>query len=266
MSDKLPELPAAYELVCYDQIENLRDKACELAREGAEEGTLLWAAAQTNPLGRLEQKWHSSQGDLHCSIILRPEFSPNLFPQIMLVAAVSMANALATHLSAMTPLAFDWPNNISIATHRVAAIWLDTATEFHSGKSTQNENDCEVDQPWLTVTTSVNLLQSPGELSATAISIREVEGTTDLDSMVLLETYARQFITQINQWSERGMKLMGRQWISRAEGVGEQITIRLTDQEFTGTLEKFGDDGDITVKLPDNTRRTVELAEYVEYR
>ena len=84
--------------------------------------------------------------------------------------------------------------------------------------------------------------------------------------MVLLETYARQFITQINQWSERGMKLMGRQWVSRAEGVGEHITIRLTDQEFTGTLEKFGDDGDITVKLPDNTRRTVSLAEYVEYR
>jgi BirA family biotin operon repressor/biotin-[acetyl-CoA-carboxylase] ligase len=263
----VPELPAAYDLVYYDQIDSLRDKACNLARRGAEEGTLLWAATQAKPLGRLDQKWHSSQGDLHCSIILRPDFSRHLYPQIMLVAAVSMANALATHLSAMTPLAFGWPNNITIASHKVAAIWLDTVIEPNSDKSAhQDGNHLEEDQPWLAVTASVNLEQSPGELSATAISVQEVEGTTELDSTVLLESYARQFITQINHWSERGIKFTGKQWISRAEGVGEQITIRLTDREITGTLEDFGENGDITITLPDNTRRTVSLAEYIEYR
>jgi biotin-(acetyl-CoA carboxylase) ligase len=162
----------------------------------------------------------------------------------------------------MTPLAFGWPNNITIAAHKVAAIWLDTAIEPGSGESTQNEEN----QPWLIVTTSVNLKQSPAELSASAISLQEVEGTTDLDSTVLLETYARQFITQINHWSERGMKYFSRKWISRAEGAGEQITVWLTDQEITGTLENFAENGDITITLPDNTRRNVSLAEYVECR
>ncbi len=259
MSGKLPELPAAYELICYDQINDLRARACELAQSGAEEGTFLWASSQNNARGRMNQKWHCNQGDLHCTIILRPDFSSELFPQIMLVAAFSMTNALATHLSAMTSLGFSWPNDITIAKHKVASIWIDSNTINPSPDNAISDKQ----STWLNVTSSVNIEHYPEDFSIPAMSIREAEGGTDLDSKLLLETYARQFITQINNWSERGVDGMVKQLRNRADGLGEEKLVRLTNEKFTGILEEIGNSGEIIVRLVDSTTRTVTLTDYV---
>lgn len=259
MSNQLPELPAAYQLICYGQITDLRTRACELAQAGAEEGTLLWGTSQNNARGRMNQKWQCNQGDLHCTIILRPDFSSELYPQIMLVGAFSMTNALATHLSAMTALGFGWPNDITIAKHKVAAIWIDSNINFSSDNVISDKQDA-----WLNVTTSVNIEHSPQDFSFPAMSIREAEGATELDSKLLLETYARQFITQINNWSEHGIGAMVKQLRNRADGLGQEKRIRLTNEQFTGILEEIGDSGEIIVRLANNTARTITLTDYLK--
>lgn len=255
MAVKLPELPAAYELVCYDEITNMREKASELAEEGAPEGTLIWAKSQSHAVGRLGQKWYCNEGDLHCTIILRPEFAIDQYPQILLVGAVSLGNAIATYLSPMTSFSYHWPNDVTIVKHKVAAVWLDIGPPEGL--------------PWLSLTVNTNIKYAPEDPSLAAISIKEIEGesesSAELNCETLLENYAKQFITQINNWSERGMDLVVKQWKSRAEGMGEEIIIRLINEEFTGVLEEINNNGDIVVRLTNNTTRIVTLADYVEY-
>jgi BirA family biotin operon repressor/biotin-[acetyl-CoA-carboxylase] ligase len=250
MADYIPELPAAFELIHFKEINDLRAKAVQLSKSGKDEGTIIWASSQTNARGRRDQEWCCNSEDLHCTIILRPEFSREKYPQMVLVSAVSMANALAAHLSAMTALGFNWPNDINIAKHKVAAIWLDYETD-----QTMDNN------PWLNITTSVNIQNSPEDFSIPGMSISEAEGGTEISAPELLEIYARQFITQINQWSERGMEYISRQWKIRAENINQEITINLKNERVNGIFKDIGDNGEIQVELSDNTIRTISLAD-----
>ena len=252
MSDGRPELPTAYNLVHYEEVDELRGEARKLCEQGAEEGTLLWCDNQRNPLGRNGQPWIPGTGNLHCTVILRPEFSPGRYPQLLLVAAVSMGNALAAHLTPMISLAYGCPDDIRIAGHKVASIWIDC--------------DPYDTEPWLCVTTSVNILSSPEDFSIPAISVIEAEGHTTLTAPALLESFARQFISLINLWSEpEGFDRITRLWLTRAETVGKTTSLQLDNEILTGKFEGLSSDGDLFIKPEDGPQTTVELSRLVNY-
>ncbi len=104
-----PELPAAYDLVFFEQVESIRTAAVELADQGYDEGTLIWVLKQTRAKVRLNKKWICNHGDLHCAVILRPDFEQQKYYQMLIVAIVSLGNAIAAHVSAMTVLGYNCP-------------------------------------------------------------------------------------------------------------------------------------------------------------
>jgi len=243
------ELPVAYTLIEYETVDNIREVAIQHARDGAVEGTLIWALHQTNATGHLGQTWICNDEDLHCTIVLRPEFPLEKHPELLLVSAVSMAHALATHLSAMTALNFVWPNDLAIADHKIASLWIDCDTETKT--------------PWLNITISVNLMNAPADISIGAMSIREAEGQTELSVTTLLETYARQFIKQINNWSERGMEYIVKQWKIREDGNGKERTVHLVNEELTGKQQNITLNGEIELELYDGSMKLIPLGKYI---
>ncbi len=223
MTDNIPELPAAYEPVEIDEAPDIRTAASELAARGCPEGTLVWLRRQTLAADRGGEAWHGHAGDLHCSVILQPEFEETRYGELFLVASVSMGNALATHLSPMTALGYCWPNRVMIADHALCGIWLDCGTSPHN---------------WLAVSCSVNLLESPENLPS-AISVREAEGTTDLTAAILLQGFSRQFITVINAWSDSGTQAIVEKWKIRGNRPGDRLVLAGIDGTITG-LDSWG--------------------------
>jgi len=249
MSDYKPELPAAYELIEFDSVRCVKCKAAELALVGAEEGTLLWAKKQQNGTGRLGSNWYSKPGDLHCAIILRPDFPIEHYAELLLVGTISMGNALATHVSPMTALGYTWPNKITIATHTIANVWV------------------EYDQrnpAWLTVSCSANILDTPDDLSIPAISVLEAEGNTDINSGILLESFARQFITLINQWSDEGIASIVNKWKLRAGVTGKLSTLYTHRGSFSGNIKAITDQGALEVISEENQNLVYQLSEFIE--
>ena len=247
-NDKL-ELPVAYKLIEFDSLNCIKSKAAALALDGAEEGTLLWAKEQHNGTGRPDSSWYSKPDDLHCAIILRPDFAFELYAELLLVGTISMGNALATHLSPMTALGYVWPNKITIATHTIANIWV--------------EYD-QKDPAWLSISCSANILNTPDDLSIPAISVLEAEGSTDLRSGVLLESFARQFITLINQWSEEGMASIVNKWKLRAD-LGDKSTTLYTRQgEYSGTIREITDQGSLEIVNEENENMIFQLSDFIE--
>lgn len=244
MDEKTPELPAAYELMEISQAESIRTAAADLAARGCQEGTLIWLKHQVADSRNGGESWHSREGDLHCSIILQPEFEPARYGELFLVASVSMGNALATHLSPMTALGYRWPNRIMIADHVLCGIWLE------SGSHPAN---------WLTVSCSVNLLESPEDFSIPAISVREAEGTTDLTTAALLQSFARQFITIINEWSDSGTKLLVDKWRIRGNRVGERFVLGRTD----GIITDIDPEGSLHLETTAKTSVRLDLNSFV---
>lgn len=94
----------------YDSIPSTQDRAVELARAGAREGTRVVARRQTQGRGRLDRSWVSPLGGLYCSVVLsRPREHPGLLP---LTVGARMAEAFRTRYA--IPLALKWPNDLLV--------------------------------------------------------------------------------------------------------------------------------------------------------
>ncbi len=238
-----PELPVAYNLVVAGQIHSLREYSINLAMDGAEEGTMVVADNQLSAQGCIDKPWQSFAGNLHCSIILQPEFSLQRYHEIIYVAVVSLGNSLAIHLSALTALTYSWPNDIRIARHKIASMWLD----YGIGEA----------GPWLTITCSVNIRHSPEEMPMSAMSIHEAEGGTSLTANQLLETWARQFVIQLNDWADRGFAHILSLWKLRAEYKGLNISLTDDNQPMVGVITDVTDRGDLVVEAPDGGKLTI---------
>ena len=94
MTGPLPRLPPGYRLIAYDSIDSTNNEAKRLAREGATEGTLLWALEQTAGRGRRGRVWVSPPGNLYASLILRPDCPASRAAHLGFVAALAISGAL----------------------------------------------------------------------------------------------------------------------------------------------------------------------------
>ena len=71
---ELPSLPGPYELVIVPEADSVLGETVRRARAGAEEGTLVWAESQRAARTRRGLPWEAPRGNLHCGLVLRPEF------------------------------------------------------------------------------------------------------------------------------------------------------------------------------------------------
>ncbi|MEI6848262.1 MAG: biotin--[acetyl-CoA-carboxylase] ligase [Chlorobiaceae bacterium] len=83
-----------------------------LADKGAIEGTVVVADAQTGGRGRMGRAWVSPSGsNLYFSLILRPEVPSIRVPQLTLLVAVAIHQALTVIAYPLLPM-IKWPNDI----------------------------------------------------------------------------------------------------------------------------------------------------------
>ena len=90
MTDGAPSLPQGFLLHRFDTVGSTNDEARRLARDGAPEGTLVWAAAQSAGRGRRGHLWQSPPGNLYLSLVMRPEGPAARAPQLGFVAALAL--------------------------------------------------------------------------------------------------------------------------------------------------------------------------------
>ena len=79
----------------FDETASTQLIAHELVREGAPDGTVIIAEAQTAGRGRMMREWDSASGKgIWMTVIIRPEILPHQAPQFTLVTAVAVVNAI----------------------------------------------------------------------------------------------------------------------------------------------------------------------------
>ena len=94
--------------------------ALELARQGAEHGTVVHADQQTNGRGRGSKQFCSPPGGLYCSLILRPVLEPADLPLLTLAAGVGLAAGLRQVASVQPQL--KWPNDLYLNNKKLGGI------------------------------------------------------------------------------------------------------------------------------------------------
>jgi BirA family transcriptional regulator, biotin operon repressor / biotin---[acetyl-CoA-carboxylase] ligase len=95
--------------------------ALELAREGAAEGTVVFADCQTRGRGRLQRVWQSPPGcNLYTTLLLRPAIAPADAARVTLTAGVAVAEMIS--IFCPEGVGLKWPNDVLIRGRKVCGI------------------------------------------------------------------------------------------------------------------------------------------------
>ena len=217
---------------------NLRARA--LARDGAAEGTVVVADSQTGGRGRMRRAWVSPPGvNLYCSIVLRPPLPSVRVPEIPLVAAAAIHEAVAAECPGLTAFV-KWPNDIIVAGRKLCGILCEM----------ESEPDCT----HFVVAgfgVNVNLDPVPEELREIATSIA-IETGQQKSRAQLLAAVLNRFERLYREWLEKEdlsfilPYLEAHAWLK-----GRELKIEQFNKVLTGTEAGLSPQGHLLLRTAD---------------
>ena len=222
----------------FAELGSTMDVARELAKQGAEEGTVVIAERQSQGKGRLDREWLSSESGIYFTIILRPKISPVYAPRINLMASVAVAKTIRSLFGLKAEL--KWPNDVLIEGKKVCGILA--------------EMDAEIDKVnSVNVGIGVNANNLISEHERKATSLREQLGREiprkDFLSSLLKEISEQQaLLTKVDLLEE---------WKSLSATLNKDVMIMAQDEEIVGKAIDIDANGTLIVKTRDGSLRNI---------
>ena len=247
--EKPPRLPPQFELVALDRAVSVTDAALAIAEDGAGEGTLVWAREQTNACTRRGNAWIGYAGNLHCALIIEPDYPNEESWQLLYVNALAVGSAMAEMVSPMTGLRFAWPNRLLV--NDLLAARLDIAV-------TEPARD---PYPALVLGTSVNVASHPPQPEPEEYNSIHASGAGETTVVDVLEAYASHFLAWSSRWADEGFEPLRRAWRIRADGLGTDTRIRLIEGSIEGRAADVDDVGALVLDTSRGPRR-ISIGEY----
>ena len=238
-----PNLPPGWRLITYEAVGSTNDEARALATAGATDGSVVWARTQQSGRGRRGRHWDSPQGNLYCSVLLRPTGSPQRTGQLPFVVSLALARAVGA-LAPALDLQVKWPNDVLIGGAKISGILLEG--------SVRPDGSCD----WVIVGTGINVTHFPDGTEFPATSIADA-GASDVTVEMLLEAYLAELSALLIEWERDGFAGIRRDWMARAWGLGKALVVRLADATLTGVFEDLDDDGHLMLRLDDGELRRI---------
>ncbi len=233
-------------LICHDVTGSTNDDAGRLAREGAVEGTVVLADAQTAGRGRLGRDWVSRPRlNLYASLLLRPAIAPADAPQLSLVAGVAVADALERE---GIEAGIKWPNDVLIDGRKVCGVLTEIEAEADMVGS-------------VVVGVGVNLNSVigdfPEELHDRATSIRMATGRM-VDRASFAATLLECFELAYERWREHGFAELKGDWERRSVLIGKPVEVAAASASAQGICVGIDSDGALLLKGDgDEVRRVI---------
>lgn len=240
-----PRLPPAYRLVALDRVESTNDEAIRLAREGAEDGTLVWAREQSKGRGRQGRAFDSPRGNLYLSLVTRPDCDAATAAQLSFVAALAVGDAIGSIAPALLEVTYKWPNDVLLNGRKVAGILLESSAR------------ADGDLDWLIVGVGVNVRSHPDKTAFPATHLH-FEGTPrEVSEVEMLQAFARHFLAWANRWLDDGFAPVRLAWLRHAHALGQAIEVRLPRETVSGTFHDLDDRGALVLDVPGAGRRAI---------
>lgn len=193
----------------------------------------LLARRQSGGHGRLGRPWQSIDGNLHLSVLLRPQ-SLRWPGHWSILAAVALADTVRALLPEDSALRLKWPNDLMLGGGKLAGILLEAGVT--SG-------------PWLVVGFGVNLAGAPSGLG------RPVACLASVAPAPAPEAFAARLLHVLQGWRDRyaveGFAPVRAAWLAAAHAPGEPVVVGMGGQRVRGTFRGLGHDGTLLLDGPE---------------
>ena len=219
----------------FETLNSTNDLAKELAAQGAPEGTVVVAEAQTGGRGRLGREWNSPPGlGLYVSLVLRPMLPPMELPQITLTTAVAVVRAVR-RVAGLAP-EIKWPNDLLLNGKKLGGILTEMETESDRIRHVVVGLGLNVNNPGF-----------PPELAATATSLTLAAGRA-LSRVHLLQAWLEEFEALYGRFLNQGFPEILEEWKASAVTLGKTVTVRQGPREISGQALDVAPDGALLLR------------------
>jgi BirA family biotin operon repressor/biotin-[acetyl-CoA-carboxylase] ligase len=158
--------------------------------------------------------------------------------QLSFAAAVAVAEALEAYAPAKG-IRLKWPNDVLLKGRKVAGILLESCGDGR-----------------VAIGIGINLACHPGGTEFPATCIAAETGLAP-DPEEMLARLASRMAAWYETWRGRGFAPVRAGWVSRAQGLGASIRVRLAEREMVGVFEGIDDEGALLLREPSGTRTRI---------
>jgi len=224
-----------------------------LSKEGALEGTVMVAEAQTAGRGRIGKPWFSPPGvNLHLSVLLKPPIRLEEARLFTLIGSLAVADAVEAQGAKAQ---VKWPNDVLVADKKIAGVLAEVQVR-----------DGRVEHLILGVGVNLNIDRAGidrlfGDAAPGATSLREVLGR-DVDraafAALLLDSLEKRHF----EFLAAGRRPLLKEWRSRSF-LGRRVSVREEDMHVEGVAIDLDEEGCLLVNLDDGSSVRVREGEVV---
>jgi len=215
--------------------------ACDQARRGVDAGLVAWSAGEDR---------------MRAALVLAPDEPLEAAMAAYIASGVGMQNALGAHAPAETAVQLEWSGGL-----RVNAGYCGRLRCFASARDPKAIPD------WLVVGVDLTLrLPSdfePGERpDHTALHL---EGCRDIDTVLLLESWARHTLLWINELdSATGRAALNREWEGLAWKMGKSVTVSTRSERHVGTFLGVDENFGMILKTESGDTELISMSSMIE--
>ncbi|MBQ27647.1 MAG: biotin--[acetyl-CoA-carboxylase] ligase [Nitrospiraceae bacterium] len=239
----------------FEEVTSTNAVALDLYHEGASEGTLVVADAQTRGRGRLGREWISPSGvNLYCSYILRAG-NREWISWIPLIASMAIASAIQTKTKLNARI--KWPNDVLIGRQKVAGVLAETVS-----------NNGEIQSVILGIGVNVNMSKAslPSSLYCTTTSLSE-HVAESIDRNQFLTRLSGELNVQYQKFWNDGMSDIIHEYLSISDTIGRRVIAYLP---VGGPVDGWADgielDGSLRLRRGQGDMAIIRSADIVHLR
>ena len=260
-------------LLLLDEVDSTQAEARRQFAAGASGPLWVLARRQTAGRGRGGRAWISPPGNLHLSLLFRPEADLKRWPELSLLSALVAHKAIARLLAqagrreVRDRLALKWPNDLLLDGRKLGGILLETVEAPHANAMPVPDAPMEGHgtRRALVIGWGVNLLHAPPDEAVRwpAIALADALGDDRLvpQPPLLFEALRDAFWRWYQVWQSFGPRNMREAWLKRAHGLGGRLRLRHGGEVLEGRFADLGPAGELELELPDGTRRMLAAGE-----
>ncbi|WP_040208390.1 biotin--[acetyl-CoA-carboxylase] ligase [Neobacillus jeddahensis] len=223
-----------------ESVESTQKIAHHLSSENVPEGTVIIAEEQRSGKGRMNRTWYSPKyTGIWMSLILRPNIPLNNAPQLTLLTAVAIVQAIEEETGLQTEI--KWPNDILLNGKKVTGILTELQAEADRIHS-------------IIIGIGINVNQKmddfPSELQDKASSL-SIEKGEDISRSGLIRCIFKNFERLYLLYLEQGFFPIKLLWEGYAISLGKNLKARTLTNVIEGKALGITDEG--VLKLEDET-------------
>lgn len=240
-----PDIPYTWEfpdrletLHYFDEIPSTMDIARDMARQDCSHLTTVIAGRQTQGRGRMRRKWHSEDGGLYFTMVVRPQVPAFQAVRVGFAASAAMAELVNERFGIAARV--KWPNDILVDDLKLCGML--------------SEMDAETDRiRFANIGMGINVNNLPPGEVPTACSIRGLLGRR-VSRCKLLSEFLDRFQKAME---EPSLESAVERWKRMCITLNRRVVITTTRQEHQGMAVDVDDDGALILESPDGQRERV---------